>query len=538
MTTSSSASAPPVSRSTRPPTRAADDRSAIARLLLLFGLLVGCSSPAAHPDVDGGLAPDGSVDDANVDAAVDDANVDAAVGVTLEVTVPENTPEGDFVTVDFGSGYTRQMTRTGPRNWQLWVDDSDVGNGTVCYRYTRNDSGYLGSDYLTPDTSNDYFTGCLRSFDYSPGLVVTDTVTRWRWFPPDGTDPTPVPYTSIPTVVARDSGQPLQIGVALQDLYFSFLDALFAPTAARLAGYGFGVVDIEPAWHALSVDPLPVIGPDYGNSPDYTEAGLRAQIQANRAQGIAVMVSPQVDPMVDFSGTHTTAWWDAWFDQYGSFLVAQAQIAEDEGAADLSFRPDGLAADNPPADADARWRALLSRVRAVFSGRIGLRFYGFSDGGTPGAFPDVAGVTFADAVDFAVIVAVGPLSTDPDADDDALLAGAAGIVDLAQPLGLPAVIEGVYSAVAQSWRGTEFYSISLANGPWNGENQWQAGTYSFDEVAQARAHHALLRAIASRSWVDSYLAWGYWNQDMPREPGPSVRSKVAERLLSFWIDQM
>lgn len=537
----------------RPDPSTAEGRSVWLRLLLV-GLIAGCSSPAEQPDVDGGLPPDGSVADASADAstssdasepdaAPSDANVDAAgpdaaVDVTLEVTVPENTPDSDVVTVDFGGGNTRAMTPTGPRTWEIQVDSSDVGDGTVCYRYNRNDSNYLGSDYLTPDTNNDYFTGCLRSFDFSPGLVVTDTVTRWRWFPPDGTDPTPLPYSSVPTVVARDSGQPLRIGVALQDLYFPFLDALFAPTAARLAGFGFGVVDIEPAWHALSVDPLPVLGPDYDNSPDYTEAGLRAQIQANRSQEITVMVSPQVYPMIDFSGTHTTEWWDAWFEQYGTFLVTEAQIAEDEGATDFSFRPDGLAAENPPADADARWRALLARVRAVFSGRIGLRFYGFSDNGTPGAFPDVAGVTFADALDFTVIVAVGSLSADPDANDDALLAGAAGIVDLAQPLGLPAMIQGVYASVAQSWRGSEFYSISLATAPWNGEDQWQAGTYSFDEVAQARAHHALLRAIASRSWVDSYLAWGYWNQDMPRAPGPSIRAKVAERLLRLWVDSL
>ncbi len=443
------------------------------------------------------------------------------------------------MTADFGGGNTRALTQTGPRTWAIHLDESDVGSGTVCYRYNRNDSGYLGADYLTPDTNNAYFTGCLRSFDFSPGLKVTDTVTRWRWFPPDGTDPTPIPISSIPTVVPRDDGEPLRIGVALQDFYFPFFDALFAPTAARLAGFGFGIADIEPAWHALVVDPLPELGPDYASSPDYTEAALRAQIQANVTAGVAVMVSPQVYPMVDFSGTKSTAWWDAWFDQYGAFLAAEAQIAEEEGATELSFRPDGLAAENPPADADARWRALLARVREVFSGRIGLRFYGFVESdGTPAAFPDMSSVTFSDAFDFAVVVAVGPLSTEVDPDDAALLDGADGLVDLALPLGLPAMIQGVYASVAESWRGTEFYSISLANAAFDGEDEWQAGTYSFDEVAQARTHHALLRAIASRSWVESYVAWGYWNQDMPREPGPSIRAKVAERLLGFWLQNM
>jgi Glycoside Hydrolase Family 113 len=482
----------------------------------------------------GGSSGNG-LDGGTVDASGDAAALDAATSVTLRVTVPENTPDTDFVSVYFLGGIRRSMSNVAPQTWELHVTQDDVGPGTICYHYTRNNTDYLGAEYLEPDTSNDFFSGCARSFVFSPGTTVTDTVTRWRWFPPDGTAPTALPISSIPTVVARDNGQPLRIGVALQDLYLASFDALFAPTAARVASLGLGMVDIEPAWHALSLDPVPVLGPDYANQPDYTDDALRAQIDANVGAGLVVMVSPQVDPMVDFTGTFSTEWWDAWFEQYGTFLATEAQIAETEGATEFAFRPDGIAAENPPADADARWRALLAQVRAVFTGRIGLRLIAFSPSSV---FPDLGSITFPDAIDFVLVQAAGPLSTDPAADDAALLSGAGGLMDVAEPLGLPVTVEGVYASVNQSWRGTDYYSVSLANAAWGGESDWQAGQYTFDEVAQARVENALLSAIATRPWVESYLAWGYWNQDMPRAPGFSVRAKVGERLLEFWAQNL
>jgi len=432
------------------------------------------------------------------------------------------------------------MTRSGDGTARVVLPRQNFNqDGTLAYRYTRNGADFIGAEYLEPDTNAYFFSDLGRHTTFRPGGLQEDTVARWRWFP-DGDITPPEPTISAPVTFApRLSGEPFVPGLFMQDLYLSWFDGLFEPTAARVASLGYGMAAVAPAWHVLSTDPL-----RFGtnpNAPDYPDDALSAQITAFVQAGVDVLVQPQIDPMPNLQGPHSSAWWDNFFDQFAAFLVHHAQIAQASGATWFSFYPLGSHQPTPPADLDARYRALVARVRTVFSGRVGAAFVGFSPAdGTKILIPDAAALTWADAFDFFVLQSAGALVPGQTATENELVTGALQILqpvrDLAVANQAPMLIMPVYASVSQSWRGTSFYQISLANAPWDGENQWdQGGTYQFNELDQARVLDAWLRASADATPVLSVLPFGYWNMDMPLEPGFSIRGKSAEKVVEIWF---
>jgi len=150
-------------------------------------------------------------------------------------------------------------------------------------------------------------------------------------------------------------------------------------------------------------------------------------------------------------------------------------------------------------------------------------------------------VSWADAVDFLVLQSSGELTREDDPSTADLMAGAAAIIEPVRSLavadGLPVFLAPVYASIEQSYRGTSFYPINLANAPWDGEDVWdQGGTYKFSQIDQARVMDAWLRVAASRTWVAGILPFGYWNHDLPLEPGFSIRGKSAELVLGKWME--
>src|SRR5260370_22156932 len=77
-----------------------------------------------------------------------------------------------------------------------------------------------------------------------------------------------------------------------------------------------------------------------------------------------------------WNGIHfSTGFWDSWFAAYQGYLLTQASLARNSGAdqlviGDFKLRPSLPGEPEAPPDAEARWRALIAKVRSVYGGPL------------------------------------------------------------------------------------------------------------------------------------------------------------------------
>ena len=104
---------------------------------------------------------------------------------------------------------------------------------------------------------------------------------------------------------------------------------------------------------------------------------VRAVVRKARQLGLRVMLKPHVDPLTDNTPVGKTwrgdigkffneSQWDAWFASYGAMLLHYAAMAEELGVSMLSMNCELITANLQA----SRWRALVGRVRDVFSGLL------------------------------------------------------------------------------------------------------------------------------------------------------------------------
>ncbi|RMF17267.1 MAG: hypothetical protein D6761_04630 [Candidatus Dadabacteria bacterium] len=490
----------------------------------------------------GNDATSGSSDAASDQSASDDATSTTAGGLSggmlFRVNVPANTPPEDEITLWLQGNIPVPMQEAAPGVFTATVT-AQTEPGAVRYRYTRNQFNFPGAEYLEPDRNDYFWSQYGRSVSFSAGTTQTDTITRWRWFPASGTWPTTVPSLTAGPISPRTTGAGLSIGAYLADLWEPAFALTLTATANRLHDRGFRYALLSPPWQVSTLDPVPEIDNLIDENPNYPDDKLAAQVRSLADAGIDVIMQPQVHPKGYNIGSRPASWWDAWFSTLTAMHVHHAKIAAANGARFYAFYPDGLHNDPPDPNADSHWRSLLQAVRNVFPGQVGINIWQFSDaGGTSYVIPATTAISFWDAIDFISYQISGQLVPDASPTDEQLADAASGllapVVAVARLHSLPITVEPSYASVARSWRGTSFYSVNLQNAVYDGEDEWQQGTWQYSDTDQARVMHAFMAAAATTPEVLAVLPFGYWPMDFPLSPDFSVRAKAAELILMRW----
>jgi hypothetical protein len=206
-----------------------------------------------------------------------------------------------------------------------------------------------------------------------------------------------------------------------------------------------------------------------------------------------------------------------WFAQYSDFVLAYAALAEELGAELFSIGVEFKSSSN---FYDEQWRAIIERVRLVYSG---LLTYSAN-------WDEVEQVTFWDDLDLIGINAFWPLASRPGADwremsDKAMQIGEE-LEDFALGWSRPIVFTefGVKSA------------RDAALAPWEWPEHCENLVY--DETYQADAYLAMLGALTSKPWFKGMFIWKYfsdpYDNTQEERTGFSPRSKIAEEVLSSW----
>ncbi|HEY6072213.1 MAG TPA: carboxypeptidase regulatory-like domain-containing protein, partial [Anaerolineales bacterium] len=296
--------------------------------------------------------------------------------ILFEVTVPSVTPAGDIIYIQFNPyGWTEPlpMWPIGNNHWAYKLYSPLNMLGSFGYRYCRNGQCGSADDKISSGAS-------------APGRIsgtsltsqdIQDTVSAWAWY--ENPEPTTLVGSSI---TARPGG--FTAGIELQPTFrpnWSY----FAPQAlTNIQALGANEVIFTPTWtygdpNLLNFTTVP------GYDPLWIDSAI--MISQARALGLQAAIFPAArfpSSAADFwtKATRDGAWWQNWFDRYRAFAVNYADLATQTGAQALILGGDWLAPALPngkladgtssgvPADAEARWTAVITEVRSHYSGKI------------------------------------------------------------------------------------------------------------------------------------------------------------------------
>jgi hypothetical protein len=462
--------------------------------------------------------------------------------ILFEVTVPSSTPPADLIYIQFNPyGWTEPipMWPMGNNRWayKLYGPINTVGN--LHYRYCRN--GQCGSaDDAT--TTGDTAKGHAAETSLA-GQDIQDTVKDWSWL--QDTEPGTLVGSAI---TARGSG--FVSGVEFQSSYRPNWSYYNPQAVQNVQALGANWVFFTPSWTYTRASPL-----EFGLSPEHDPFWLDSAIMVSQARAANLNVG--IFPIPHFTTSaadfwtkapRDANWWQTWFDHYRAFAVNYADLASQTGSQALILGgdwlnpalPGGQLADGTPsgvpADADARWTAVIAEVRQHFSGKVWL------------AVPYVPGqlqtsLTFLQSADGIYLLWNAPLASQSGASKADMSNAAGALLDnevspLASVLSKPVILALAYPSTTDAATGC------LSNGQ-GGCLDWTALSQPNDPPSatlnlqyQSDIYEAMLNAINARPWIAGVVSRGYYPPAMLQDKSASVHGKPAADLLWYWLPRL
>jgi hypothetical protein len=431
--------------------------------------------------------------------------------ITFDLSVPENTPATDFVSIQFNPlfGWTEPipMWHLGEQRWAYVLYSPLNLPGDLGYRYCRDSQCGTADDASTAGADS---AGKQVKLGSGP-VTVKEAVDAWaNW----GASIQPT-STYTANVIAR--GQNFLAGVEFDASYHPSWRGLLPQTLQDVQAMGANWVVFRPTWTFTRNEP-PTLEPITGEDPSWLD--LVDEVKQAQNAGLQVSINPTPRFPGSISEWWTSAprdfsWWLVWFEQYRTFALTAADLAASTQSPALILGggwmapalPNGrLANGSPsgiPADASQRWRDILNQVRARYNGKI---FWALPSTWiqTP---PD-----FIDAIDGLYLLWVPPDLNGQEPTQENLEKAAAEQLDFAiRPIQL-------------------LYNQSLILGAY-----LPSGT---DLQGQAVQYNALMNVVNQRSWIEGFVTRGYYPPTVLQDESASVHGKPASQVLTYWFDNL
>jgi Carboxypeptidase regulatory-like domain len=463
--------------------------------------------------------------------------------ILFQVTVPQNTPTGDIIYIQFNPyGWTPPipMWPTGTNQWSYKLYGPLNIIGSFGYRYCRNAQCDSADDSQTVGANS-------RGHIVTPSIApqdILDAVNEWAWPQKAGS----------PSLVATDipsRGTGFMAGVEFQS-YYEPNTPTFIPNALKnIQAIGSNWVFLTPSWTYVRNNPL--IFSEQPGADAFWSDTVTAVTQA-RAINLNVALFPQPrfgTSADDFWRTapRDPVWWNNWFDHYRAFVIQFADMANLSGAQALVIGGDWIAPALPagtladgnssgvPADAEARWLSVIAEIRQHFRGSVIF------------ALPYDNSVIFApmnilkntDAVYWLWFV---KLSDQPNPNKADMLAEAGRLLDTNMSptqvqVNKPFLIGLSYPSSSYSATGC------IPNGSggclyWTALNRPNAdlGTVNLDLQQQVDIYDAMFNAINGRTWVNGLISRGYFVPVALQDKSASIFGKPAADLIWYWFPRL
>lgn len=494
----------------------------------------------AEQDPDGGfhvrqlIVPD---EDLNVDDVIFSwSDQEEGDYLTFDVLIPENTPPGEFVSIQFNPfSWTEPIPM-----WSLGEDRrvyflySPLNRlRTLSYRFCRNDQCNTAD---AVDTVGFDAAGQAANLE-DPADWKQEQISDWNWLS------VPLPSGSTLPEITFEPSREMSTGVELVPAYHPSWQPLVPYALADLQWLNSELVVFSPTWTYTRQNP-PVIEQVAGQDALWLD-WLNSATLARRA-GLQVALFPQ--PNFPFEenewwagGQRDFSWWVVWFERYRTFLLHHADLAHRTGAQSLIVGGDWLAPALPagtlldgspsgvPEDAEFRWRTLLQEIRQHFSGTLIW------------ALHYEAGVTrvpqFIDETDQIYVLWSSGLVEQANASLEELEAGVAELLDqdllpLIEVYEKPVLLaiqypsaEGGVTGCVPDPQGSclqlEYLQPQFPDLP----------TTTLDLNEQAEAYTAVLRAAVAREWISGVFSRGYYPPAVLQDKSVSVHGKPAAAVI-------
>jgi hypothetical protein len=431
--------------------------------------------------------------------------------ITFDLSVPQNTPPTDFVSIQFNPlfGWTEPipMWHLGDQHWAYVLYSPLNLPGDLGYRYCRDGQCGMADDAATAGVDS---AGKKVQLGSKP-VTIKETVEAWaNWG--ESLQPT-TPYTTAVT----ERGQDFLAGVEFDASYHPSWRGLLPQTLKDVQTMGVNWVIFRPTWTFTRNTP-PVLEPITGEDPSWLD--LVDEVQQAQKAGLQVSIYPTPRFTQNFNQWWNSAprdfgWWLVWFEQYRTFALTAADLAASTQSPALILGggwmapalPNGLLSDGSPsgipADASQRWRDILNQVRARYKGKI---YWALPSTWIQNP-PD-----FINAIDGIYLLWTPPDLNGQDPTLENLENAAAEQLDFAiRPIQL-------------------LYNQSLILGAY-----FPSRT---DLQAQADQYNALLNVVNQRSWIEGFVTRGYYQPTVLQDESGSVHGKPASQVLAYWYDNL
>ena len=462
--------------------------------------------------------------------------------ILFEVDVPPDTPIGDVVYIQFNPfAWTEPipMWKSSNNHWAYKLYGPLNIVGAFNYRYCRNAQCGSADDASTSGEN-------AHGKNVTPTIAaqdIKDTVSQWAW---SENKPSTLVGTDIP---AR--GTAFVAGVEFQKYYEPTLP-VFTPLALQnIHAFGGNWVILDPSWTYSNNNPL-IFAQKVGKDPfrkDITES-----VASARSLNMNVAVFPQPRFALDAddfwkSAPRDSVWWDNWFNHYRAFAVNFADAAANADAQAVIIGgdwispalPNGRLADGTPsgvpADAEARWQAVLSEVRQHYRGLVLFALpYTNTDIQPP--------VNLLKNTDGWYLLWFAKLSDQASPNKADMMAEAGRLLD-----------ENIFPYQSQvnkplivglSYPSSTYSATGCIPGTGNTCLDWTAlnrpntdlSTVNLDLQQQFDIYDAIFNAINARSWVSGVVSRGYYPPVALQDKSASVHGKPAADLLWFWFPRL
>jgi len=313
-------------------------------------------------------------------------------------------------------------------------------------------------------------------------------------------------------------------------------------------------------WSYYTIEP-PVFGPftdqQYGTFRDASGEEIAAMIQQThfRSMKFALMVEVNWDVMRgewqgwDYQQTfweksasllaakanelvnpteETNQFWDDWFDSYGSFVLNQAQIAQDCGADMLIIGKQIDGAVSP--GNEQRWRDLIARVKAVYDGLLSYASWTNQDYTQAEFMP-------YEEMDYIIIYYYNEIST----------AENPSIAELKESF--ETFNRNKFQPLSEKYDKPVIFLTPFQSRDYGSKQEWfepsaPSPDVREDLLIQAKMYEALFQAVQDEDWVQGVWTWGYWwrddfttmyrSDDSSFNKSSSIRNKPAMKIFEKW----
>jgi len=463
--------------------------------------------------------------------------------ITFEVDVPQDTPIDDVVYIQFNPfSWTEPipMWKVGNNRWAYKVYGPLNFIGAFTYRYCRNAQCDSADDASSAGEN-------AHGRNVTPAITaqdILDTVNQWMWDQPQNSS---LVQTDIP---ARGTG--FVAGVEFQRFYSPAMNAFTPYALQNIHALNGNWVFLSPSWTYASNNPL-VFTQQPGKDP-FVKDTIEAVASARSLNlNVALFPQPRFPTNADEfwkTAPRDSTWWDSWFNHYRAFAVNFADMATKADVQTIVLGgdwiapalPNGQLADGTssgvPADAEARWLAIVSEVRQHYAGLVLFALpYTNTD-----IQPPVNLLTNTDGLYLLWFARLSDESSSPNKADMTAEVGRLldqNIFPVQTQINKPIIIGLSYPSSTYSATGC----IPNSGGgclDWTALNRPNTDITNviLDLQQQFDIYDAVLNAINSRSWVSGIVSRGYFPPVALQDKSASVHGKPAADLLWYWFPRL